>query len=114
MKDFSTLKEKFCISVQPRIILSVFFCLLFLLLIITITIIICATQFLWKYSTAPYKWGGGGHTSVCWGGIRGSSLCHLRLQTQGIQSKEFTNLNHQDKSIIFIKDDLKQSVFNLG
>ena len=29
------------------------------------------------------------------------------MENQGIQSKEFTNLNHQDKSIIFIKDDLK-------
>ena len=38
------------------------------------------------------------------------------MENQGIQSKEFTNLNHQDKSItgIFIKDDLKQSVLNLG
>ena len=38
------------------------------------------------------------------------------MENQGIQSKEFTNLNHQNtgKSIIFIKDDLKQSVLNLG
>ena len=28
------------------------------------------------------------------------------MENQGIQSKEFTNLNHQDKSIIFKKDDL--------
>ena len=36
------------------------------------------------------------------------------MENQGIQSKEFTNPNHQNKSIIFIKDDLKQSVLNLG
>lgn len=38
----------------------------------------------------------------------------LKMENRGIQSKEFTNLNHQNKSIIFIKDDLKQSVLNLG
>ena len=36
------------------------------------------------------------------------------MENQGIQSKEFANLHHQDKSIIFIKDDLTQSVLNLG
>ena len=36
------------------------------------------------------------------------------MENQGIQSKEFTNLNHQDKSIIFIKDDVKQWVLNRG
>lgn len=38
----------------------------------------------------------------------------LKMENRGIQSNEFTNLNHQNKSIIFIKDDLKQSVLNLG
>ena len=90
MKYFSTLKEKFCISVQPCTILSVFFCLQVDGLIKIITIIdlllleICTMQFLWKYSAAPYKWGRGeGGVQVCvrGRGVRGSTLCYLRLQT---------------------------------
>ena len=85
MKYFSTLKEKFCISVQPCTILSVFFCLQVDGLIKIITIIdlllleICTMQFLWKYSAAPYKrgQGEGGCTSVCEG--EGGKRQHFML-----------------------------------
>ena len=45
---------------------------------------ICTMQFLWKYSAAPYKRGRGeGGVQVCvrGRGVRGSTLCYLRLQT---------------------------------
>ena len=76
---------------QPCTILSVFFCLQVDGLIKIITIIIdlllleiCTMQFLWKYSAAPYKRGRGeGGVQVCvrGRGVRGSTLCYLRLQT---------------------------------
>ena len=86
MKYFSTLKEKFCISVQPCTILSVFFCLQVdgLILPLLLLLEICTMQFLWKYSAAPYKRGQGkGGVQVCvrGRGVRGSTLCYLRLQT---------------------------------
>ena len=75
---------------QPCTILSVFFCLQVDRLIKIITIIdlllleICTMQFLWKYSAAPYKRGqgkGGVQMCVRGRGVRGSTLCYLRLQT---------------------------------
>ena len=39
---------------------------------------ICTTQFLWKYSTAPYKWGGGGGgVQVCVGVWEGGVIGNI-------------------------------------
>ena len=71
---------------QPCTILSVFFCLQVdgLILLLLLLLEICTMQFLWKYSAAPYKRGQGkGGVQVCVRGmgVRGSTLCYLRLQT---------------------------------